>query len=91
MTLLLEPRRTLRSRISDVLFVKSLARALPGVGGARRLDGVDPELVGDVFQPLQSLLVGFVVARHGFGVRVARLLQLQSCWRGRGGGGGVGS
>lgn len=38
----------------------------PGVGGACRLDGVDPELVSDVFQPLQGLLVGFVVACHGF-------------------------
>lgn len=38
---------------------------LPRVGGARSFDGVDPELVGYVFQPLQSFFVGFVVASHG--------------------------
>lgn len=37
----------------------------PRVGGARRLDGVDPQLVGDVLKPLQGFLIGFVVARHG--------------------------
>lgn len=39
---------------------------LPGVRGACSIDGVDPQLVGDVSQPLQGFLVGFVVARHGF-------------------------
>lgn len=38
--------------------------ALPGVRSARRFDGVDPELVRGVFQPLQGLFVGFVVASH---------------------------
>lgn len=39
---------------------------LPRVRGACSVDGVDPQLVGDVSQPLQGFLVGFVVARHGF-------------------------
>lgn len=37
---------------------------LPGIRGAGCFDGVDPQLVSDVFQSLQSLLVGFVVASH---------------------------
>lgn len=39
---------------------------LPRVRGARSFDGVDPELVSNILQPLQGLLVGFVVAAHGF-------------------------
>lgn len=39
---------------------------LPRVRGACCLDGVDPELVSDVFQPLQGFFIGLVVASHAF-------------------------
>lgn len=48
---------------------------LPWVRGACCLDGVDPELVSDVLQSLQSLFIGFVVASHGLRT-YGRLLQV---------------
>lgn len=48
---------------------------LPWVRGACCLDGVDPELVSDVLQSLQSLFIGFVVASHGLWT-YGRLLQV---------------
>lgn len=48
-----------------VLLIRTL-NGLPRVGGTCCFDGVDPELVGDIFQPLQGFLIGLVVVVHIF-------------------------
>lgn len=56
---------------------------LPRVWGACCLNGVDPELVGEVFETLQGFLVGFVVAAHAclvFG-DLCRLKKWIFVWR----------
>lgn len=53
---------------SCLLCCRELNFDSPRVGGACRLDGVDPELVGEVLQALQGFLVGFVVVSHAFRV-----------------------